>query len=141
MSDITIQSFDKFYSMINAGWNPAEDYTSDYEAEHEIIHIMMKARLHELLGGKKDGDFNYEAFSAHEDGWTTSRVVGAYFNNNSFLRRDLIVELQKIVYDFPKDYLLHISAEDFEPDISDFELIITKTFTWYNKDIYMGVIS
>jgi hypothetical protein len=130
MSDVLLKTFDEFYALLNAGWNCAEAYTPDYEAEHESVHVMMKRRLHGLLGGTKNGNFSFEAFGAFEDCWTVSRVVGAYLKTEAFLVPDFVRKLQQIVDDFPSDYLLHISAEDFDPDICDFELAITKSFTW-----------
>ncbi len=130
MRDVILKSFDDFYALLNAGWNRAEAYTPDYEAEHQVVHVMMKSRLHHLLGGTQNGNFSFEAFGAFEDCWTVSRVVGAYLKTDAFLRPDFVHQLKQIVQEFPFDYLLHISVEDFDPDICDFELTITKTFTW-----------
>ena len=130
MSDVLLKSFDDFYTLLNAGWNRTDAYTPEYEAEHEAVHALMKRRLHSLLGGTKNGNFSFEAFGAFEDCWTVSRVVGAYLKTDAFLRPDFVRQLQQIVLEFPIDYLLHISAENFDPDICDFELAITKTFTW-----------
>lgn len=130
MNDVVIKTFEEFYTLLNVGWNRAAEYNSAYVAEHEAIHNMVKSQLHGLLGGRKDGPFNFEAFTAVEDGWSTSRVISTYFTTTSFLRNDLVYELQKIVTDFPVDYLLHMSAEDFEPHIGAFELIVAKDFTW-----------
>lgn len=130
MREVLLKSFDEFYALLTIGWNCADAYTPDYEAEHEAVHVMMKRRLHDLLGGTKNGNFSFEAFGAFEDCWTVSRVVGAYLKTDAFLRQDFVHQLQEIVQEFPSDYLLHISAEDFDPAICDFELAITKTFTW-----------
>ena len=84
----------------------------------------MKDALFALGGGQCWGPHSYEAFSASEDRWSSSRYLAASISSPLFIRPDLFQRLHDIVTSFEHDYVMHIIS-DFD-EIPEFELLISK---------------
>ena len=124
MPPIEFLSEQDFYALLEQPYNPADEFNSEFVAEHYQPHKQMKRALFALGGGTSSGPFSYSAFSAMEDGWTTSRVVAAGLGSESFVRPDLFCQLYAIVTGFGRDYAMQIETDFIT--VPDFAVFITR---------------